>query len=134
MTGGLVQYNITQDVFLQSIGVKIDGVVGLGAQSGVWFTNSNQSSFAFPNLNSERAQLAVGLSNMTDWTAFNPTGTPNMPTITGGFNLNYSDIIALGTPHIYANVNASELYNALFASVESFSFGINNPLNSSSFY
>jgi len=54
---------------------------------------------------------------MTDWTAFSPVGTPNAPTITGGFNLNYSDIIALGTPHIYADVYSSNLFNCIFSAV-----------------
>jgi hypothetical protein len=70
---------------------------------------------------------------MTDWTAFNASGTPNTPTITGGFNLNYSDIIALGTPHIYADVFSYGLYNILFASVQTFAFGINYQ-NGTSFY
>lgn len=107
----------------------IDGVVGLGNESGIWYSKSNPSSFAFPTLNSQRAQLAVGLSNMTDWTAFSPVGAPNAPTITGGFNLNYSDIIALGTPHIYADVYSSSLYNVIFSAVSSFGFGINFPGN-----
>lgn len=71
---------------------------------------------------------------MTDWTAFNATGTPNTPTITGGFGLNYENIIALGTPHIYADVFYYNLYNILFASVSSFGFGINNQTNGSSYY
>ena len=98
-----MQTVVQNDTWLQSIGVRIDGVVGLGNASGVWFTN-NQNTFAFPNLNNQNAQLAVGLSNMTDWTAFSPVGTANDATITGGFNLNYSDIIALGTPHVYAEL------------------------------
>lgn len=40
------------------------------------------------------AELAVRLTNMTDWTALNPTGplsaTGVVPSITGGFNIDIS--------------------------------------------
>jgi len=60
---------------------------------------------------------------MTDWTAFNPTGTPTSTTITGGFNLAISGYIAPGTDHILANLSLSTLENYLTTPVSSIGFG-----------